>query len=66
MNRAFKTQFHNGEPDEKPIVTMSLAVNNGKRFKALSRNGKENLISEIERFEQSIIVFKKELMADKK
>lgn len=39
MNRAFKTQFHNGEPDEKTIVTVSLTVNNGKRFKRLDKKG---------------------------
>jgi hypothetical protein len=47
MNRAFKIQFHNGEPDEKTIVTMSLTVNNGKLFDALDNEGKNKLIKNI-------------------
>ena len=54
MNRAFKRDFHNGEPDEKVIVSMSVAVKNGKRFHGLDNKGKQALVEEL-------LVFKKRL-----
>ena len=65
MNRAFKYQFHNGESDEKPIVTVSLIVNNGKRFKALDGKGKKALLSTIESFQRSLDGFKTEISGSK-
>ncbi len=61
MNRAFKTQFHNGEPDEKTIVTVSLTVNNGKRFKRLDKKGKKNLVVILQDFKNLIDGFISEL-----
>lgn len=54
MNREFKTQFHAGLPDEKPIVTMSVSVNNGKKFKALDNYNKRCLIQNLETFKKQI------------
>jgi hypothetical protein len=61
MNRAFKIEFHNGFPDEKPIVTMSLRVNHGGRFKKLDSYGKENLIAELKSFIKAVEAFEKEI-----
>ena len=61
MSRAFKIEFHNGFPDGNPIVTMSLRVNNGRRFKKLDNDGKEHLIAELLAFRNSIDVFRKEI-----
>ena len=61
MNRAFKTQFHNGEKDEKTIVTMSVAVNNGKRFKGLDDYGKKCLIENLETFKKQVETFTDEI-----
>lgn len=54
MNRAFKIQFHNGEKDEKIIVTMSVTVNNGKRFKGLDNYGKQHLIENLINFKKQV------------
>lgn len=62
MNRAFKTQFHNGEKDGKTIVTMSVIVNNGKRFKALDDAGKANLIESLVNFKKQVEVFTVEII----
>ena len=62
MNRAFKIQFHNGEADEKTIVTMSVTVNNGKRFKALDNEGKNNLITNLIEFKKSLESFTAEVI----
>lgn len=61
MNRAFKIQFHNGEVDEKPIVTMSVTVNNWKRFAALDKQGKQSLLSNLTRFKQQVEAFMDEV-----
>lgn len=61
MNRSFKIQFHNGEADEKTIVTMSCSVNNGKRFKYLDEQGRKNLVQNIETFMRSMELFKQEV-----
>lgn len=63
MNRAFKTQFHNGELDEKPIVTLSVTVNNGKRFHNLNNEGKQNLIQELIEFKEKLETFTNEIKA---
>lgn len=68
MNRTFKTQFHNGEADEKPIVTMQIKVNNGKKFKNLNREGKAALVDELVSFKQKVTQFTAEIiksMSDK-
>jgi hypothetical protein len=36
MNRMFRTKFHNGSEDLKPIVTMSIAVNENTGKKEVS------------------------------
>ena len=62
MNRAFKTQFHNGEKDEKTIVTMSVTVNNGKRFNSLDNAGKDRLISHLVTFKKQVEAFTAEII----
>ena len=62
MNRAFKTQFHNGEKDEKTIVTMSVIVNNGKRFAELNNTGKNRLIENLVTFKKQIEFFTAEII----
>lgn len=57
MNRAFKTQFHNGAKDEKPIVTMSVRVDNGKKFKGLDRAGKAALVGCLVTFRDQVSTF---------
>jgi hypothetical protein len=61
MNRAFKTQFHNGELDGKVIVTMSVTVNNNKRFHSLDRKGRKNLVKSLEQFKKSLEIFTEEI-----
>jgi len=61
MNRAFKTQFHNGEVDEKTIVTMSVTVNNGKRFRALDEKGKKSLLKSLNTFKKQVEAFSEEI-----
>ena len=61
MNRAFKTQFHNGDKDEKTIVTMSVTVNNGKRFHGLNDYGKKCLIKNLETFKKQVEAFTDEI-----
>ncbi len=60
MNRAFKSEFFNDNPD-KIIVTMGVRVNNGKLFSNLDEEGRENLIQVIKMFEESVAEFRKEL-----
>lgn len=62
MNRAFKTQFRNGEPDEKIIVTMGVTVNNGKRFHALDKEGKAHLIDALVTFKKQVEAFTSEII----
>lgn len=60
-NRAFKTVFHNGEPDEKAIVTMGVTVNNGKRFKKLDEKGRKNLSILLKNFAKQVEGFAQEI-----
>jgi hypothetical protein len=62
MNRQFKIQFHNGEKDEKPIVTMSVTVNNGKRYNALDGNGKDKLVEQLVLFKKMVEIFTSEII----
>lgn len=61
MNRAFKIQFHNGEEDEKTIVTMSVTVNNGNKFHGLDDYGKQCLIENLETFKKQVEAFTNEI-----
>jgi hypothetical protein len=61
MNRAFKIEFHNGFPDEKPIVTMSLKVNHGGRFNKLDEDGRDALSHQLAAFIKSLETFRKEV-----
>ena len=61
MARSYKLQFHNGEADEKPIVTFTCAVNHTKRFDALDTEGKRRLLANIKLFEDYLSAFKTEL-----
>jgi hypothetical protein len=61
MNRAFKIEFHNGFPDEKPIVTMSVRVNHGGRFKKLDAEAKGALVSQLQSFKKQVEAFEKEI-----
>jgi hypothetical protein len=63
MPRAFKIEFHNGFPDEKPIVVMSVRVAHGGRFNKLDREGKEALIAQLSAFQKSVMQFSKEIEA---
>ncbi len=65
MNRQFKTEFHNGELDEKTIVSMSVTVTNGKRFKALTNECKDHLIKNLQTFQKQVQVFTEEIEASK-
>ena len=58
MNRAFKIVFHNGDEDEKPIVTLSCTINNSKMFRALDEQSRCNLVTNIESFQASLEAFK--------
>lgn len=62
MNRAFKIQFHNGEADEKTIVTMSVTVNNGKRFDKLDNIGKDRLVTHLVNFKKQVEAFTAEII----
>jgi len=62
MNRAFKIDFHNGEPDMKPIVTMSVAVKNGKRFNSLDKAGKAALVDDLINFRNKLNQFTAEII----
>lgn len=64
MNRAFKIQFHNGEKDEKTIVTLSCTVNNGKRFKSLDDYGKKCLLENIQTFKRSLEGFENDIKSN--
>lgn len=64
MNRAFKTEYYPDMTDKvygKKVLSLSCAVTNGKRFKAMTKKEKENLVVIIERFEKSLTAFKNEL-----
>jgi hypothetical protein len=61
MNRAFKTIYHNGEEDEKPIVTLSCTINDCKLFKDLNKQSKRELISGIEDFQKRLKAFKRKI-----
>ncbi len=63
MNRAFKKQFHNGAIDEKAIVTLSMAVNNGKRFRLLDETSRKNLVDTIDDFMSDLNQFREEIKA---
>lgn len=65
MNRAFKTIFHNGESDRKAIVTMSIAVNNGKRFKNLNYESRQEIIKDLEYFTTQVKDFIEDLKSGK-
>ncbi len=56
----FSTVFHNGDMD-KPIVSFYVKVNSTKRLKALNKQGRKNLLSTLEYFEESLSRFKKEV-----
>ncbi len=62
MNRSFKIEFHNNEPDEKPIVTLAYRVDNGKRYGDLTSRSKEHLVTNIERFQKSLEIWKQEII----
>jgi hypothetical protein len=62
MNRAFKIEFHNGAEDEKPIVTMSLTVDNGSKFKKLDTEGYKSLYVTILSFKRQLDGFMEDVM----
>lgn len=66
MNRQFKIQFHNGEPDEKTIVTMSVTVNNGKRFNSLDNASKDSLVKHLVTFKKQVEAFTAEIILSMK
>lgn len=65
MNRAFKTEYY---PDMvkdnygKKVVTLSCAVNNGKRFRSLSKDERETLAKYITNFQKQLEGFKTEIL----
>jgi hypothetical protein len=59
MNRAFKTEFHNG--GEKTIATISFSVNNGKLFNELDEQGRMHLCQEITDFQKKLESIKDEI-----
>ena len=64
MNRAFKTEFYPDMTDKdygKKVLTLSCAVNNGKRFRSLNEDEREILIGLIDVFQEQLTGFKKEL-----
>jgi hypothetical protein len=61
MNRAFKTEWHGNRLDFKPIVTMSVRVNNGKLFKSLSKEDKKHLRESLQSFSKQVIAFSKDI-----
>lgn len=68
MNRAFKTEFYPDMTDTeygKKVVTLSCAVNNGKRFRTLSDDERDILIGLIDVFQESLTVFKEEIQRNK-
>lgn len=62
MNRAFKTVFHGGTEDQKHIVTMSVTVNNGKRFNELDRKQQTDLVNELISFRDKVSRFTAEVI----
>lgn len=66
MARQFKTQFHNGEPDEKTIVTMSVTINNGKKFNSLDNAGKDSLVKHLVTFKRQVEAFTAEIILSMK
>lgn len=62
MRKAFKIDFHNGEPDGKTIVSMSVNVRNSKKFHSLDAAGKDHLISSLKDFRDNITVFMAEII----
>jgi DNA-directed RNA polymerase subunit F len=62
MNRMFKTQFHNGDEGLKPIVTMSVVVNNGKKFHSLDQESKAKLVEELVSFQSKVSQFTAEII----
>lgn len=64
MNRAFKTEYYpdmKGNDYGKKVVTLSCAVNNGKRFKSLSKDERETLAKYITVFQKKLEGFKTEI-----
>ena len=65
MIRMFKTEYYpdmvQGKEDGKRVLTLMCRVDNGKRFKSLTKNEKKVLVDIIERFETSLIAFKNDL-----
>ena len=73
MNRAFKTEFYPDMPDDikdrnwgKKVVTLSCAVNNGKRFKSLSEDERAILVDLISVFQEQLTGFKNEILTKNK
>jgi hypothetical protein len=63
MNRSFKTEFHNGNTDQKPIVTMQVRVDNGTKFKELDTDGLKNLYHQLNIFKEQVEAFGNEIFS---
>lgn len=57
----FKAEFHDGNADQKPIVTISLKVNNGKKFKELDADGTKALYNCLSCFVDQLEAFMEEI-----
>lgn len=62
--RSFKIQFHNGEENEKAIVTASVVVNNESRFKKLGKDGNKRLLENLDFFKHQLEAFMHEVSID--
>jgi len=61
MYCSYKTQFYNGNFNERPIVTMEVKINNSKKLNALDNEGRDNLIKALNDFKQRVGISIEEL-----
>jgi hypothetical protein len=57
MNRAFKTEYYPDMQEDSfgtKVATLSFAINNGKRFKSLTKSEKRHLAGLINAFQKQL------------